>query len=324
MNGDIKIFSGTANIKLAQDIANRVTLGNISGVGLEPVEISKFSDGEIRVELMSNVRGCKAYIIQPTCFPTNDNLMEMILLADALRRSSAASVTAIVPYYGYSRQDRRSGYSRVPISARIVADLMETVGIDHVVTVDIHAAQIQGFFHIPVDNISATKLFVSDIYNKWMDENPIIVSPDVGGVARARALAKRINNTDLAIVDKRRPAANVSEVMNIIGDVKDRTCIIVDDMVDTAGTLCKGADALIEIGGARRVVAYASHGVLSGAARANIEKSLLTELVVTNTIPLPTALVGCTKVRQLSIGGILAEAIERIHHGNSISEVLDK
>lgn len=323
MNGDIKIFSGTANRRLAQEIANRITIGNITGIGLEPVEMTRFSDGEIRVELLNNVRGCKAYIIQPTCSPTNDNLMEMILLADALRRSSAASVTAVVPYYGYSRQDRRSGYSRVPISARIVADLIETVGIDHVVTVDIHAAQIQGFFHIPVDNISANQLFVADIYGRWMDENPIIVSPDVGGVARARSLAKHLENMDLAIVDKRRPAANVAEVMNIIGDVKDRTCIIVDDMVDTAGTLAKGADALIKVGGARRVVAYASHGVLSGKARENIDNSLLTELVVTNTIPLPDTFNGCTKVRQLSIGGILAETIQRMHDGNSVSEILD-
>ena len=323
MNGDIKIFSGTANRRLAQEIANRITIGNVTGIGLEPVEMTRFSDGEIRVELLNNVRGCKAYIIQPTCAPTNDNLMEMILLADALRRSSAASVTAVVPYYGYSRQDRRSGYSRVPISARIVADLIETVGIDHVVTVDIHAAQIQGFFHIPVDNISANQLFVADIYGRWMDENPIIVSPDVGGVARARSLAKHLENMDLAIVDKRRPAANVAEIMNIIGDVKDRTCIIVDDMVDTAGTLAKGADALIKVGGARRVVAYASHGVLSGKARENIDSSLLTELVVTNTIPLPDTFDGCTKVRQLSIGGILAETIQRMHDGNSVSEILD-
>lgn len=323
MNGDIKIFSGTANRRLAQEIANRITIGNITGIGLEPVEMTRFSDGEIRVELRNNVRGCKAYIIQPTCAPTNDNLMEMILLADALRRSSVESVTAIVPYYGYSRQDRRPGYSRVPISARIVADLIETVGIDHVVTVDIHAAQIQGFFHIPVDNISANQLFVADIYSKWMDENPIIVSPDVGGVARARALAKSLDNMELAIVDKRRPEANVAEVMNIIGDVHDRTWIIVDDMVDTAGTLAKGANALIEIGGARRVVAYASHGVLSGKARQNIDDSFLTELVVTNTIPLPAQFVDCKKVRQLSIGGILAETTQRIHDGHSISEILD-
>lgn len=323
MNGDIKIFSGTANRRLAQEIANRITIGNMTGIGIERVEMTRFSDGEIRVELLHNVRGCRAYIIQPTCAPTNDNLMEMILLADALRRSSVASVTAVIPYYGYSRQDRRPGYSRVPISARIVADLIETVGIDHVVTVDIHAAQIQGFFHIPVDNISANQLFVADIYGRWMDENPIIVSPDVGGVARARALAKHLDNIDLAIVDKRRPAANVAEVMNIIGDVKDRTCIIVDDMVDTAGTLAKGADALIKIGGARRVVAYASHGVLSGKARENIDNSLLTELVVTNTIPLPITFDGCTKVRQLSIGGILAETIQRMHDGNSVSEILD-
>ena len=323
MIGDIKIFSGTANRPLAQEIASKITINGVTGIALEPVDMMRFSDGEIRVELRNNVRGCKAYIIQPTCAPTNDNLMEMILLADALRRSSVESVTAVIPYYGYSRQDRRPGYSRVPISARIVADLIETVGIDHVVTVDIHASQIQGFFHIPVDNISANQLFVADIYSKWMDENPIIVSPDVGGTARARALAKHLDNMDLAIVDKRRPTANVAEVMNIVGDVHDRTCIVIDDMVDTAGTLVQGANALIEVGGARRVVAYATHGVLSGKARKNIDGSLLTELVVTNTIPLSPSLVGCSKIRQISIGGILAETIQRIHDGVSISAILD-
>jgi ribose-phosphate pyrophosphokinase len=323
MNGDIKIFSGTANRALATQIASRITVNGRAGVALEPTEITRFSDGEIRVELKQNVRGSTAFIIQPTCAPTNDNLMEMILLADALRRSSVKEVVAVIPYYGYSRQDRRPGYSRVPISARIVADLIETVGIDHIITVDIHATQIQGFFHIPVDNISATQLFVGDIYTRWMDENPIIVSPDVGGVARARSLAKHLNDMELAIVDKRRPKDNVAEVMNIIGDVRDKTCIIIDDMVDTAGTLAKGADALIDVGGARRVVAYSTHGVLSGKARVNLEKSKLHELVITDTIPLPRDMEGCSKVRQLSIAGILAEVIERVSNGTSISEILD-
>lgn len=322
MPTDFKIFSGTANPKLAIQIANKIERDNYVGVGVEPTEITRFSDGEIRVEIQQNVRGSQAFIIQPTCAPTNDNLMELILLADALRRSSVKEVIAVIPYYGYSRQDRRPGYSRVPISARIVADMIETVGIDHIVTLDIHASQIQGFFHIPVDNISATQLFVGDIFSKWMDENPIIVSPDVGGVARARALAKHLNNMDLAIVDKRRPKANVSEVMNIIGDVEDRTCIIVDDMVDTAGTLCKGTDALIEVGGARRVVAYATHGVLSGSAEINIAQSKLQELVITDSIPLSNNFIG-SKVRQLSISGILAETISRISSGKSISEILE-
>ena len=323
MNNDIKLFSGTANQPLAAQIAQKVRLGNRQGRTLEPLEVHRFSDGEIKVELLQNVRGSRAFIIQPTCAPTNDNIMEMILMADALRRSSASEVIAVIPYYGYSRQDRRPGYSRVPISARIVADLIETVGISHIVTVDIHATQIQGFFHIPVDNISATQLFVADIYSKWMGENPIIVSPDVGGVARARALAAHLDNMELAIVDKRRPKANVSEVMNIVGDVTDRTCIVIDDMVDTAGTLAKGANALMHIGGARRVVAYATHGVLSGRARETIESSMLHELVITDTIPLPASVVGSHKIRQLSISGILAETIERIATDKSISEILD-
>lgn len=316
MNGDVKLFAGTSNKKLAQKIASKL------GKKLENTEITRFSDGEIRVELKNNVRGCKAIIIQSTCAPTNDTIMEMILLADALRRSSAAEITAVVPYYGYARSDRRPGYSRVPISARIVADLMETVGVDHVITVDLHATQIQGFFHIPIDNISATQLFVADVYKNWMDEKPIIVSPDVGGVARARALAKNLDNMDLAIVDKRRPKDNVSEVMNIIGDVCDKTCIIVDDMVDTAGTLCKAADALIEVGGARRVVAYSTHGVLSGNAADNINKSKLECLTVTDTIPLYEGF-NCSKIKVLSIANVLAETISRIQRGQSISEILD-
>lgn len=316
LSDDVKLFSGTSNRKLAERIAT--TLGK----RLEDTEITRFSDGEIRVELKNNVRGSKAIIIQSTCAPTNDTIMEMILLCDALRRSSAAEITAVIPYYGYARADRRPGYSRVPISARIIADLIETVGVDHVITVDLHATQIQGFFHIPIDNISATQLFVADVYKNWSTENPIIVSPDVGGVARARALAKNLGDMDLAIVDKRRPKDNVSEVMNIIGDVRDKTCIIVDDMVDTAGTLCKAADALVNIAGARRVVAYATHGVLSGPAANNINNSAIERLTITDSIPLPDNFI-CAKVRQLSIGDILAETITRVLNGQSISEILE-
>jgi ribose-phosphate pyrophosphokinase len=308
MFGETKLFAGTSNRSLAQRIADKMNLP------LEDTEITRFSDGEIRVELKNNVRGSKAIIIQSTCAPTNDTIMEMILLADALRRSSVTEIVAVVPYYGYARADRRPGYSRVPISARVVADLIETVGVDHVITVDLHATQIQGFFHIPIDNISATQLFVADIYKQWMSENPIIVSPDVGGVARARTLAKHLDDMDLAIVDKRRPKANVSEVMNIIGDVRDKTCIIVDDMVDTAGTLCKAADALVNVAGARRVVAYATHGVLSGMATKNIGDSKLESLTITDTIPLPEHFI-CAKVRQLSIGNVLAETIVRVLNG---------
>lgn len=317
MIGETKIFAGTANKKLAQQVAAKL------GTTLERTEVKRFSDGEIAVELKDNVRGCHAYIIQPTCAPANDTLMELLLMADALRRSSARDITAVIPYYGYARQDRRPGYSRVPISSRVVADMLESVGIHHFVTVDLHATQIQGFFHQPVDNISATNLFVSDIYHRWMDENPIIVSPDVGGVARARHVAKHLKDMDLAIVDKRRPKANVSEVMNIIGDVSDRTCIIIDDMVDTAGTLAKGANALIDVGGARRVVAYASHGVLSGSALQNLSDSKLQELVVTDSIPLRDEFIGNNKIRQIGIANLLAETIQRIHTGRSISEILD-
>lgn len=316
MSGETKLFTGTSNRQLAQRIATKL------GMKLEETEITRFSDGEIRVELKNNVRGSRAIIIQSTCAPTNDTIMEMILLADALRRSSVSEIIAVIPYYGYARQDRRPGYARVPISARIVADLIETVGVDHVITVDLHATQIQGFFHIPIDNISATQLFVADIYKNWSTENPIIVSPDVGGVARARALAKSLNDMDLAIVDKRRPKANVSEVMNIIGDVRDKTCIIVDDMVDTAGTLCKAADALIHVAGARRVVAYATHGVLSGAAASNINSSSIERLTITDTIPMPHNFI-CAKVCQLSISDILAETITRVQNGQSISEILE-
>lgn len=315
MIGDTKLFAGTANRKLATAIAAKLNLP------LERVDIKRFSDGEIHVELLDNVRGCTAFIIQPTCAPANDNLMELLLLADALRRSSVDKIVAVIPYYGYARQDRRPGYSRVPISASVAASMIQAAGVDHVITVDLHATQIQGFFNIPVDNISAANLFVSDIYHKWMDENPIIVSPDVGGVARARAVAKSLKDMDLAIVDKRRPKANVSEVMNIIGDVTDRTCIMIDDMVDTAGTLGKAADALIKVGGARRVVAYATHGVLSGKAGENLNNSMLTQLVVADTIPLTAGM--SDKVRQVSMAHTLAETITRVATGGSIREILD-
>lgn len=328
MIGELKLFTGTANLRLATDIAAKLD------IPLEKTDIARFSDGEIRVEIRNNVRGCDAVIVQPTCAPTNDTLMELVLMVDALRRSSARSITAVIPYYGYSRQDRRPGYSRVPISASVVANMLEGVGVNHVVTFDIHATQIQGFFKVPVDNIAATQLFVADIYSHWMDENPIIVSPDVGGVARARGVAKLLNNMDLAIVDKRRERANQSEVMNIIGDVRDRTCIMIDDMVDTAGTMCKAADALIDVGGARRVVSYATHGVLSGNAPKNLENSKLHELVICDTIPLDQRrfeeygwsigmVIRPSKIRVLSAAGLLAETIERIHNGQSISEILE-
>ena len=315
MIGDIKLFAGTANKRLATQIANKLQLQ------LEPVHVERFSDGEIRVELSNNVRGSSAFVIQPTCAPANDSLMELLLMVDALRRSSAAEITAVIPYFGYARQDRRPGYSRVPISAKVMATMIEAAGVDHVITMDLHANQIQGFFNIPVDNISATNLFVSDIYHKWMTESPIIVSPDVGGVARARHVAKHLQDMDLAIIDKRRPKSNVAEVMNIIGDVTDRTCIIVDDIVDTAGTLGKAADALMQIGKARRVIAYATHPVLSGKAMENLDASLLQQLVVTDTIPLPTNV--SQKVRQISTANLLAETITRVSQGASLSVILD-
>jgi ribose-phosphate pyrophosphokinase len=314
MIGDVKLFAGTANPTLASQVAAKLA------TRLEPMTIKRFSDGESFVELEQNVRGSKAFILQPTCAPTNDSLMELMLIADALRRSSAGEIYAVIPYFGYARQDRRPGYSRVPISARVAATMLEGVGIDHVITIDLHATQIQGFFHIPVDNLTASNLFVNDIYHRWMNENPIIVSPDVGGVARARHVAKHLKDMELAIVDKRRPKANVSEVMNIIGDVEDRTCIIVDDMVDTAGTLAKAAKALMDRG-ARRCVAYASHGVLSGAAYDNIRGSVLHELVVTDSIPLVAN--HNAQIRQVSVANMIADTITRVSQGGSVKELLD-
>src|SRR5690606_38758456 len=277
MPSNLMLFSGNANPELAQKVARHL------GVPLGRANVSKFSDGEIYVELNENVRGQDVFIIQPTCHPTNDNLMELLLMADALRRSSANRVTAVVPYYGYSRQDRRVRSARVPISAKVVADMLTAVGIDRLLTVDLHAEQIQGFFHIPVDNIYGSPVLVDD-GQRQNYKNLTVVSPDIGGVVRARAFAKALN-VDLAIIDKRRPKANVAEVMHIIGEIKDRTCMIVDDMVDTAGTLCMAAKALKDHGAAA-VVAYATHPVLSGKAIDNLRNSQLDSLVVTDTIPL--------------------------------------
>jgi ribose-phosphate pyrophosphokinase len=303
------VFTGNANPILAKKVVERLA------IPLGEASISKFSDGEVAIDLIENVRGADVFIIQPTCQPTNDNLMEIIFMADALRRASAGRITAVIPYFGYARQDRRPRSSRTPISAKAVADMLTVVGIDRILTVDLHAEQIQGFFSIPVDNIYGSPILLDDIQKQGY-ENMVIVSPDVGGVVRARAIAKQLG-ADLAIIDKRRPRPNEAEIMNIIGEVSDRTCILVDDMVDTAGTLCSAAEALIEFG-ARKVVAYATHPVLSGPAVERITNSQL-ELVVTDTIPLSSAAQNCAKIRQLSMSGVLAEAIRRVSNEESIS-----
>ena len=311
---NIKIFSGNSNPELAGEIISK--LGLPQGQAL----VTKFSDGESQVEILENVRGCDVFIIQPTCGPSPaETLMELLVIVDALRRSSAARITAVVPYFGYSRQDRRSRLTRVPITAKLAAKLVEASGVDRILTVDLHADQIQGFFNIPIDNIYAQPVLVEDILAKNY-QDMVVVSPDVGGVVRARAAAKRLNDSDLAIIDKRRPAPNMVKLMNIIGDIEDRTCIIIDDMVDTAGTLCQAADILMEKG-AKEVVAYATHAVLSGNAVKNIEKSGLTELVTTNTIPLSEDAVSCSKIRQLSIATTLAEVIKRISEEVSVSTI---
>lgn len=304
------VFSGNANPDLANKVVERLD------IPLGEAVVGKFSDGEITIDIEENVRGKDVFILQPTCAPTNDNLMEIILLADCLRRASASRITAVIPYFGYARQDRRPRSARVPISARVVADMMTSVGINRVLTVDLHADQIQGFFSVPVDNVYGSPILIDDIERQSF-EAPIVVSPDIGGVVRARAVAKQLD-VDLAIIDKRRPKANVSEIMNIIGDVNGRTCILVDDMVDTAGTLCQAASALKEYG-AKKVVAYCTHAVLSGPAIDRISKAELDEIVVTDTIPLTEAGKACEKVRQLTISGILAEAIRRVNNEESIS-----
>lgn len=311
---NLMVFSGNANPELTGAIARYI------GVPLGRASIAKFSDGEVTVELNENVRGKDVFIIQPTCAPTNDNLMELLLMADALHRASANRITAVIPYYGYARQDRRVRSARVAISAKVVADMVGAVGVNRVLTVDLHAEQIQGFFSIPVDNVYGSPVLTDDI-ERQNYKNLLVVSPDVGGVVRARAVAKQLN-VDLAIIDKRRPTANEAQIMHIIGDVKDRCCLIVDDMVDTAGTLCKAAEALKEHG-AQKVVAYATHPVLSGPAIANIEGSDLDSLVVTDTIPLSDEAKNCTRIRQLSMARLLAESIRRVSNEESISAMFD-
>lgn len=307
------VFTGNANPQLARQIVQHL------GLPLGNATVSKFSDGEIQVEIRENVRGKDVFIIQPTCFPTNDCLMELLLLSDALRRSSANRITAVMPYYGYSRQDRRPRSARVAISAKVVANMIARVGIDRVMTLDLHADQIQGFFDFPVDNIYSTPIVLNDILSKDI-KSPVIVSPDIGGVVRARAVAKRVG-AKLAIIDKRRPRPNESEVMNIIGDdVSECSCILVDDIVDTAGTLSNAASALKERG-AKNVTAYCTHAVLSGNALANIANSGLDELVVADSIPLREEAKGCEKIRVLSIAGLVAESIRRIHVEESISSL---
>lgn len=305
------VFSGNATPQLAQKIVNHlhIPLGNAS--------VNRFSDGEVAVEINENVRGSDVFIIQSTCFPTNDNIMELLVMADALRRASAARVTAVIPYFGYARQDRRVRSARVPITAKVVADMITSVGIDRVLTVDLHADQIQGFFDIPVDNVYGTPVLLEDIKKQKYDDL-VVVSPDVGGVVRARAVAKQLDDADLAIIDKRRPKANESQVMHIIGEVEGRSCVIVDDMVDTAGTLCKAAAALKDHG-AKKVVAYCTHPVLSGPAIDNIAKSALDELCVTDTVPLSDAGADLSKIRPLSLAPMLAEAVRRINNEESLS-----
>jgi ribose-phosphate pyrophosphokinase len=312
MNEGLMVFTGNANPGLAEEVVKNL------GIPLGKAMVSRFSDGEIQVEIQENVRGKDVFVLQSTCAPTNDTLMELMIMTDALRRASAGRITAAIPYFGYARQDRRPRSARVAISAKVVANMLQIAGVNRIITMDLHADQIQGFFDIPVDNIYATPVLLDDL-RKRNYENLLIVSPDIGGVVRARALAKQLN-TDLAIIDKRRPKANVAEVMNIIGDVSGRNCVIMDDMVDTAGTLCKAAQVLKERG-ALRVFAYATHPVLSGGAGARIAASELDELVITDTIPLSEEAAGCAKIRTLSCAGLLAETFSRIRRGDSVSSL---
>ncbi|WP_370979662.1 ribose-phosphate pyrophosphokinase [Agaribacterium sp. ZY112] len=312
---DLMVFTGNANPELAASIGDKLN------VPLGDIMVDKFSDGEIRVELNENVRGRDVFVIQPTCVPTNDNVMELLVIIDALRRASAGRITAVVPYFGYARQDRRVRSARVPITAKVVADMMVTVGVDRVLTVDLHCEQIQGFFDVPVDNVYGSPVLLEDI-RKQHFEDLVVVSPDIGGVVRARAVAKQLG-IELAIIDKRRPTANVAEIMNIIGEIEGRTCLLVDDMVDTAGTLCNAALALKEHG-AKKVVAYATHAVLSGPAIERLNNSELDELVVTDSIPLSEEAKNCQAVRQLSLADMLAEAMRRISNEESLSAMFNE
>ncbi len=307
------VFSGNANLALSEGIVKKLNMR------LGMATVGRFSDGEIAVEIEENVRGKDVFVIQPTCSPTNENLMELLVMIDALKRASASRITAVLPYYGYARQDRRSRSARVPISAKLVAKMIEQAGAHRVLTVDLHADQIQGFFDIPVDNVYSSPILLGDVWRQQY-KDLIVVSPDVGGVVRARALAKRLDDADLAIIDKRRPKANVSEIMYIIGDVNGRTCVLIDDLVDTAGTLCHAAAALKKHG-AIKVVAYCTHAVLSGAAMKNINGSELDELVVTDTIPLSQLAIESGRIRQLSVAEMLAETIRRIAVGESVSSL---
>jgi ribose-phosphate pyrophosphokinase len=309
------LFTGNANPVLAQEIATHL------GVDLGQASVGRFSDGEVTVEIRQNVRARDVFVVQPTCSPTNENLMELLIMVDAMKRASARRITAVIPYFGYARQDRRPRSTRVPISAKVVANLLETVGVERVLTMDLHADQIQGFFDIPVDNIYASPVLLSDLKSKRYN-NLVVVSPDVGGVVRARALAKQLG-CDLAIIDKRRPTANVSEVMHVIGEIEGRNCVIMDDMIDTAGTLVKAAEVLKERG-ATSVYAYCTHPVFSGPAVERIANSAMDEVVVTNTIPLSDAAKGNPKIRQLSVAFLFAETIRRISDGESVTSLFSE
>lgn len=313
-NAGMMVFSGNSNPDLASAIARHL------GVGLGKAIVSSFSDGEVMVEIMEHVRGRDIFVVQSTCAPTNDHLMELLVMVDALKRASAGRITAVLPYFGYARQDRRPRSARVPITAKVVADMIATVGTDRALTVDLHADQIQGFFNIPVDNVYGSPILLGDVWRKYKGEDLIVVSPDVGGVVRARALAKRLDDADLAIIDKRRPRANEAQIMNIIGDVRGRTCVIIDDLVDTAGTLAQAAGALKDHGAAK-VAAYCTHAVLSGPAVDNVAGSALDELVVTDTIPLGIQAASCPKIRQLSLAELLAESLRRINNDESLSSL---
>ena len=313
-NKSLDIFTGTANPELAIEVSN------ILGIDISAADVGYFSDGELKVQIEENVRGHDTFIIQSTCSPTNKNVMEIMLLADALKRSSASKITAIVPYYGYARQDRRVRSARVPISAKVVADMFASVGIDRVLTIDLHSETIQGFFDMPADNVYATRLMVDHIKDNNERKDIVVVSPDVGGVVRSRALAKQLDDTDLAIIDKRRAVANQSEVMNIIGDIDGKVCIVPDDIIDTAGTLCNAANALKEKG-AKAVKAYITHPVLSGPAIERLNESSIDELVVTNSIPLSKEAKKCSKIRVISLANTIAECIKRLNNEESLSEM---
>ena len=315
MSNNLMIFCGNASTDLAKKITDNI------GVKLGDATVGRFKDGEVHVVVNDNVRGRDVFIVQSTCKPSNDHLMELVLLIDALKRSSAGRITAVVPYFGYARQDRRSRSARVPISAKIVAEMLQVAGLDRILAVDIHAEQIQGFFDIPFDNAYGTKIFLEHVRrNAHHYENLKIVSPDMGGVVRARAVAKNLN-VDLAIVDKRRPKPNVAEVMNIIGDVEGKHCVLVDDIMDTGGTMCHAADALVEKGGASKISAFCVHALLSGDAVKNIEKSAIDELIVTDSVPLSEEAKKCSKIKVLSLSGMLAEMIRRTHYEESISNI---